>query len=119
VFLVPGHTWGQQAVMFTDTQGRTIVFTPDVMPTVNHVGQAYSLGYDVEPYTSMVSRRWFLTEAARRDWVLCLDHEPGHPLQRVGKTPRGGSTSCRREPPRTWSHSGRAALSSSHYGSHE
>ncbi len=89
VFLVPGHTWGQQAVMFTDTQGRTVVFTPDVMPTVNHVGQAYSLGYDVEPYTSMVSRRWFLTEAARRDWVLCLDHEPGNPLQRVRENTKG------------------------------
>ncbi|MCU0689133.1 MAG: MBL fold metallo-hydrolase, partial [Phycisphaerales bacterium] len=29
VFLVPGHTWGQQATRFTDERGRTIVFTPD------------------------------------------------------------------------------------------
>lgn len=91
VFNVPGHTWGQQAIKFREPgaaevpggRGRTIVFTPDVMPTAAHVGAAYSLGYDVEPYTSMVSRRWFLTEAAERDWVLCLDHEPGHPLFRV------------------------------------
>lgn len=94
VFLVPGHTWGQQAIKFCEAssgqgRGRTIVFTPDVMPTMNHLGASYSLGYDVEPYTSMISRRWFLSEAAARDWVLCLDHEPGHPLVRVRTTAKG------------------------------
>jgi glyoxylase-like metal-dependent hydrolase (beta-lactamase superfamily II) len=95
VFLVPGHTWGQQAVKFIEPgpdaggKGRTIVFTPDVMPTVHHLGAAYSLAYDVEPYTSMVTRRWFLTEAVRNNWVLCLDHEPGHPLVRVREDGKG------------------------------
>jgi glyoxylase-like metal-dependent hydrolase (beta-lactamase superfamily II) len=94
VFLVPGHTWGQQAVLFREPDtargpGRTIVFTPDVMPTVAHNGAAYSLAYDVEPYTSMISRRWLLTEAAERGWVLCLDHEPGHPFVRVHANSKG------------------------------
>lgn len=89
VFLAPGHTWGQQAVMFQDTAGRTVVFTPDVMPTVNHVGAAYSLGYDVEPYTSMVTRRWFLEAAAESNWLLVLDHEPGNPCQRVKRNEKG------------------------------
>jgi len=89
VFLVPGHTWGQQAITFTDTKGRTVVFTPDVMPTVNHLGAAYSLGYDVEPYTSMLSRRWFLGAAADRNWLLILDHEPGNPCQRVRRNEKG------------------------------
>lgn len=83
VFLAPGHTWGQQAISFKDTRGRTIVFTPDVLPTVHHVGAAYSLGYDVEPYTSMISRHWFLEEAVLNDWLLVLDHEAGNPCQRV------------------------------------
>jgi glyoxylase-like metal-dependent hydrolase (beta-lactamase superfamily II) len=90
VFLVPGHTWGQQAITFTDTKGRTVVFTPDVMPTVHHLGAAYSLGYDVEPYTSMVSRRWFLEEAARNNWLLVLDHEPGNPVCRVRENTKKG-----------------------------
>jgi glyoxylase-like metal-dependent hydrolase (beta-lactamase superfamily II) len=94
VFLTPGHTWGQQATLFHEApsphgKGRTIVFTPDVMPTAAHVGQAYSLAYDVEPYTSMVTRRWLLGEAAARGWVLCLDHEPGHPLFRVRENGKG------------------------------
>ena len=89
VFLAPGHTWGQQAIMFQDTKGRTIVFTPDVMPTAQHVGAAYSLGYDVEPYTSMISRKWFLEEAAAGNWLLVLDHEPGNPCVRVKPNTKG------------------------------
>lgn len=89
VFLVPGHTWGQQAMKFTDVKGRTVVFVPDVLPTALHNGAAYSLGYDVEPYTSMISRLWLLTEAARHDWVLVLDHEPAHPCFRVRANTKG------------------------------
>jgi len=89
VFLVPGHTWGQQAVAFIDTDDRTIVFTPDVMPTRHHAGQAYSLSYDVEPYTSMITKGWFLAAAADRGWSLLLDHEPGHPLVRVERDDEG------------------------------
>ncbi|MAO22140.1 MAG: hypothetical protein CMJ35_12650 [Phycisphaerae bacterium] len=89
VFLVPGHTWGQQAVHFEDEQGRTIVFTPDVLPTHYHIGQPYSLGYDVEPYTSMITKSWFLKEASERGWVLLLDHEPGIPTFRVESNDKG------------------------------
>ncbi|MGE3109234.1 MAG: MBL fold metallo-hydrolase [Phycisphaerales bacterium] len=89
VFLVPGHTWGQQAIKFTDTRGRTVVYTPDVMPTAWHVGAAYNLGYDVEPYTSMISRHWFLREAAALGWTLCLDHEAGHPIFTVKDNGKG------------------------------
>jgi glyoxylase-like metal-dependent hydrolase (beta-lactamase superfamily II) len=89
VFLVPGHTWGQQAIRFTDDRGRAVVFPADLIPTVNHVGAAYNMAYDVEPYTSTVTRRWFLDEAARGDWLLVLDHEPGNPCQRVRADGKG------------------------------
>jgi glyoxylase-like metal-dependent hydrolase (beta-lactamase superfamily II) len=89
VFLVPGHTWGQQAVRFTDARGCTIVFTPDVLPTANHVGSTYNLAYDVEPYTSTLTRRWFLEAAVESDWLLVLVHEPHHPLQRVRRDGKG------------------------------
>lgn len=89
VFRVPGHTWGQQAVMFTDTRDRTIVFTPDVMPSAWHVGAAYSMAYDVEPYTTMITKAWFLAEAAEHDWLLVIDHEPSTPAVRVENDGKG------------------------------
>lgn len=89
VFRVPGHTWGQQAIRFTDDLGRTVVFTPDVLPTVHHVGAAYNLAYDQEPYISTVTRHWFLAAAVREDWLLVLDHEPGNPVVRVRADGKG------------------------------
>jgi glyoxylase-like metal-dependent hydrolase (beta-lactamase superfamily II) len=88
-FLVPGHTWGQQGFWFVDAKGRTVVFVPDVMPTAWHNGLAYSLAYDVEPYTSMISRQWLLSEAAEGGWLLVLDHEPGNPVRRVVANGKG------------------------------
>jgi len=89
VFLVPGHTWGQHAIRFTDENGHAVVFTPDVLPTANHVGAAYNMAYDVEPYISTVCRHWFLEETVVNDWMLVLDHEPSNPLQRVRRDGKG------------------------------
>jgi len=89
VLAVPGHTWGQQAVLFTDEQNRTVVFPSDLLPTAHHVGAAYNMAYDVEPYTSTVTRRWFLEAAVANDWLLVLDHEPGNPCQRVKADGKG------------------------------
>lgn len=89
VFPVPGHTWGQQAISFTDTQDRAVVFVPDVMPTVSHVGQAYSMAYDVEPFTTTVTKRRLLNDAEKLELLLVLDHEPNTPVVRVRKDGRG------------------------------
>jgi glyoxylase-like metal-dependent hydrolase (beta-lactamase superfamily II) len=89
VFRVPGHTWGQHAVRFTNDAGRQVVFTPDIVPTIHHAGAAYNMAYDVEPYMSTVNRRWFLKEAADRDWLLVLDHEPGDPRVEVEPDGKG------------------------------
>ena len=91
VFNVPGHTWGQQAVLFTDARGRQVCFVPDVMPTVAHAGPAYSLAFDVEPYTSSITRQWLLAEAAAGDWRLVLDHEPNTPVVTVVRGDKGFS----------------------------
>lgn len=89
VFLTPGHTWGQQAVLFHGERGEPVVFVPDVMPTAWHVGKAFSLAYDVEPYTSMISRQWFLHEACAREWTLVLDHDPVNPIRRAKSDGKG------------------------------
>lgn len=79
VFPCPGHTWGQQGVTVTDAAGRTVCFVPDVLPTRHHARPTTNLSYDVEPYTSMLSRTTLLTRAASDAWTLVLDHEPAHP----------------------------------------
>ena len=86
VWPMPGHTWGQQAIRFRDDAG-TVVFAGDVLPTINHAGLAFSLAYDMEPYTNQLSKRDLLTQAADESWRLVLDHEPGEPVVRVRRDP--------------------------------
>jgi glyoxylase-like metal-dependent hydrolase (beta-lactamase superfamily II) len=83
---VPGHTWGQQAVSFDDGEGR-VCFPGDVIPTVNHVGLAFSIGYDMMPYQNMLTKRELLAQAAAEGWRLVLDHEPGEAVVRVRPDP--------------------------------
>ncbi|MCH7604128.1 MAG: MBL fold metallo-hydrolase [Planctomycetes bacterium] len=86
VWPMPGHTWGQQAVRFTDEKG-IVVFPGDVMPTANHVGLAFSMGYDMEPYTNLQSKQKLLKEAASNSggggWRIAIDHEPGDAIVTV------------------------------------
>jgi glyoxylase-like metal-dependent hydrolase (beta-lactamase superfamily II) len=82
VFPMIGHTWGQQAVLFRDGKG-CVCFPGDVLPTVNHVGLSYSLGYDMLPYQNMLSKERLLLRAMQEQWRLALDHEPGEAVVRV------------------------------------
>jgi len=77
--MMPGHTWGQQAVLIHTSDG-PVCFPGDVMPTRNHVGAPYSMGYDMLPYQNMQSKRALLERAEAASWALVLDHEPGHPV---------------------------------------
>lgn len=81
VFPTPGHTWGQQSVKFTGassngTNGRTVCFVSDVMPTHYHARPTTNLAYDVEPYTSMLSRIALLEKATSEKWILLPNHDP-------------------------------------------
>ena len=77
---VPGHTWGQQAVLFEDATGKTVAFPADLIPTQHHAPTTWGMAYDVESYTSMIEKRAFLHDACEHQWTLALDHEPGDAL---------------------------------------
>lgn len=79
---VPGHTWGQQAILFEDGEGG-LVFPGDVMPTVHHAHLAASMAYDMLPYENMLTKRALFEECVRREWRWILDHEPGSPVVRI------------------------------------
>jgi glyoxylase-like metal-dependent hydrolase (beta-lactamase superfamily II) len=86
VWSMPGHTWGQQAVCFEDDEG-TVCFPGDVMPTRNHMGAAYSMGYDMLPFTNMESKAALLQMAREQQWRIVLDHEPGDAIVHPDELP--------------------------------
>lgn len=83
-----GHTWGLQSIEFEDKSG-TVCFCSDVMPTCNHVGLAYSMGYDMLPWDNAQTKQRLLKEADSGGWRLVLYHEPDTPVVRVTKDERG------------------------------
>jgi len=83
-----GHTWGLQSIEFQDEQG-TVCFCSDVMPTCNHVGLAYSMGYDMLPWDNAQTKRQLLEDAYSEGWRLVLYHEPNTPVVTISKDDRG------------------------------
>ena len=77
-----GHTWGQQGVWWRDQEG-VVCYTADLLPTVHHAHPASSLGYDMLPYDTMLTKRALLAKAEEEAWRLVLDHEPGPCVVRV------------------------------------
>jgi glyoxylase-like metal-dependent hydrolase (beta-lactamase superfamily II) len=86
VWPMVGHTWGQQAVRFADDSG-IVCFPGDVMPTAAHVGLAFNMGYDMLPYTNMLSKKELLQRAESEGWRIVIDHEPGDPTVRAQSDP--------------------------------
>lgn len=85
---MPGHTWGQQAVRFTDQTGAMVIFPADVMPTIHHAGLAAQMAYDMIPYENMLQKQALLASACRESWTIVLDHEAGDPVVRSVPSPR-------------------------------
>lgn len=88
VFPDPGHTWGQQAILFNDREG-TLCFPGDVMPTANHAGLPFNMAYDVLPFENMQTKRALFERAGREGWRIILDHEPDEALRRVARDDSG------------------------------
>ena len=70
-----GHTMHHQIVMI-ESEGRTAVFTADLMPTVAHVDEAWIMGYDLYPMDTLAFKRTFVREAIDREYLIFFEHDP-------------------------------------------
>ena len=82
---MPGHTWGQQGIEWSDHE-RAYVFPGDLCPTCSHVHPSSSMAYDMEPWTSMVEKGLFLERCVDEGLTVILDHDPENPLVTVERT---------------------------------
>ncbi len=86
---VPGHTWGQQAIEWSDGK-HEYVFPGDVCPTRAHVHPSASTAYDVEPWTNMNTKQAVLNRCREEGRLLVLGHDPDSPVVRCVGRPDGG-----------------------------
>jgi len=85
VVLAPGHTARHQGVK-VQSQGKTLFYLGDMVPTASHIGLPYIMSYDLYPLDTLKSRKSFYQQAIAEDWILAFVHDPVHYFGKVKKT---------------------------------
>ena len=70
-----GHARSHQIIMI-ESDGRTAVFTADMIPTTAHVDAPWIMGYDLYPMETLAFKRTFVREAIDREYLIFFEHDP-------------------------------------------
>ena len=88
---LPGHNLGQQGVVLR-SEGETLVFVADLVPTFAHLPLPYIMGYDLYPVTTLDVRKQRFPGWAAEHAVIATPHDPERPFARLGQDERGNWT---------------------------
>jgi len=69
-----GHTPGQM-IPFIDCNGKTLVYTADLVPTAAHIPILWIAAYDLYPVTVMEEKERFMKEVAEKGYILFFEHD--------------------------------------------
>ena len=75
VIPTPGHTAHHQGVKFL-SEGRTLFFYGDAVPTSGHVGLSYIASYDLYPVMTLETKKIILEQAVQEEWIGGFVHDP-------------------------------------------
>jgi len=82
--MATGHTSCHQCVKVS-SQGRTLFFLGDMVPTSGHVGLPYIMSYDLYPQETMENKLRFFGLAMKEDWIVAFNHDPDRFFGRIVK----------------------------------
>jgi hypothetical protein len=68
---------------------KTICFMADLLPSVGHIPLPYIMGYDTRPLITLEEKERFLEEAAEKQYILFLEHDPVNECCTVKRTEKG------------------------------
>ena len=85
---VDGHTEKMALPVFR-TNGRTVAYMADLVPSSAHVPLPYVMSYDVRPLLTMDEKNRILQQAADENWLLIFEHDPLTEAATVEMTERG------------------------------
>ncbi|MBC7829259.1 MAG: MBL fold metallo-hydrolase [Chitinophagaceae bacterium] len=85
---VYGHT---ESMMLPEIKykDRTIIYMADLLPSLGHLPLPYVMAYDIEPLKTLKEKQGFLNEAAKEDYILFFEHDPGIECCTVHETEKG------------------------------
>ena len=70
-----GHAMHHE-VVYVESEGRTAVFTADMVPTAAHIDEPWIMGYDLYPMDTLAFKRTFIREAIEREHLIFFEHDP-------------------------------------------
>jgi glyoxylase-like metal-dependent hydrolase (beta-lactamase superfamily II) len=75
--------------VLVESDGETLCFLGDVVPTAAHLPLPWIMGYDVEPMVTLESKRALLARAAAERWTLVFEHDAHVGFGRVAHDGKG------------------------------
>ncbi len=82
-----GHTSGL-IVPFIQFNGKTLVFTTDLIPLYGNIKVNYVCAFDIRPLEAMDEKEVFMQEAFENDYVLFFQHDIEHDCCKLEKNER-------------------------------
>lgn len=83
-----GHTPGLMLPVIS-CNGKTLVYTGDLIPTIAHIPLLWNMAYDILPLVTIAEKQEILQEALMNDWLLMFQHDPDHECCALTETPKG------------------------------
>ncbi len=73
--LARGHTSCHQCVKIS-SEGQTLVFLGDMVPTSGHIKMPYIMSYDLFPQETMENKEKYFQQAMSENWIVAFNHDP-------------------------------------------
>lgn len=86
--LYDGHTDGQ-VIPHINVNGKTVVYTADLMPSAAHLPMPWIMAYDTRPLQTLKDRERFYKEALENDYILFFEHDIYNEACVLEDTPKG------------------------------
>ena len=83
-----GHTDGQ-VIPHIKVNGKTVVYTADLMPSTAHIPMPWIMSYDTRPLQTLKDRERFYKEALENDYILFFEHDIYNEACTLQDTPKG------------------------------
>lgn len=88
VMYARGHT-DAMMIPHIKYKGKTIVYMADLLPSTGHIPLPYVMGYDTRPLITIQEKEKFMNDAAEKEYILFLEHDPVNECCTVQKTEKG------------------------------
>lgn len=85
---VSGHTDAMMLPLI-NYKGKQILYMADLLPSVGHLPVPYVMSYDMFPLTTINERKKYWAEAAEKEYILYLEHDPVNECCTLQQTEKG------------------------------